>query len=117
MTTKRYERVQQRDANRLRLEEDEESVPPLDCSGCASYITDDIETYDNVVHAALVVNMLTLSRAKEAAALSSGETGNNIRYSDSKQFAFKEKILSVADIRNMEDLDIVSDAIVLPSDY
>ena len=50
MTTERYERVQQRDAKRLRLEEDDETVPPFDCSAHASEITDDIETDDNVVH-------------------------------------------------------------------
>ena len=71
MTTERYKRVQQRDAKRLRLEEDDEIVLPLDCIACASEITDGIETDDNVVHgsdsmhADLVVNMLTLSQAKE----------------------------------------------------
>ena len=101
MTTERYtyERVQQRDAKTLRLEEDNETVPPLDCSACASEITDDIETDDNCnlvngsdsMHADLAVKMLTLSKAKEAVALSSGGTGNNMRNFDFylKQFAFR----------------------------
>ena len=79
MTTERYERVQQRNAKRLQLEEDDKTVPPLDCSLYASEITDDIETDDNVVHendsmhADLAVKMLTLSQAKEAVTLSQEE--------------------------------------------
>ena len=65
MTTEWYERVQQRNAKRPRLDEDDETVPPLDCSVSASEITDDIEIDDDIVHgsdsmhADLVVKMLT----------------------------------------------------------
>ena len=65
MTAEWYEQVQQRDAKRLRLEEEDETVAPLDCSARATKITDDIETDDNVVHwsdsmhADLVVKTLT----------------------------------------------------------
>ena len=67
MTAEWYEQVQQRDAKRLRLEEDDddETVPPLDCCALATEITDDFETDDNVVHwsdsmhADLVVKTLT----------------------------------------------------------
>ena len=40
-----YRKGMQRDCDLL-----EEDVLPLDCSVCASEITDDIETDDNVVH-------------------------------------------------------------------
>ena len=43
------------------------------------------------MHADLVVKMLTLSQAKEAVALSSGGTDNNIRHSDFKPVCFQRK--------------------------
>ena len=50
MTTERYKQVQQRNAQRLRLEEDSKAIPPIDCSTCTNKITDNSETEDNVAH-------------------------------------------------------------------